>query len=1041
MSAIQKAKDLFKTITGTTKNAVLGSVPGTTQFKQNFQALGNLPVGLGVFGSSTNGAFAAPQPNETTVRIHDLAKPKEYLGGKVGQYLGNSLEFAMQALPPVTQGIGEVAQVGFSTKGALGGGLLFGGTQAGVNALKGNPLMTGVPQAGLLGGFFGGKGFGPAEAVGERLPTNNQPGFIRLPGAPEDTSVLGNIPKSTDQIIPGKGSQLKPQLDQPSLDYIKELTQKQSEAGKGVSFGIKGKAQSFLNDIKEKFVDTNAPIEDAVSAAEKRGNYKVLPKNDIRLQIDRVLRSKTLASQFAEDNGLVSAIKTAPDINALDQYMIAKQAETVGKGGIQTGRDSVRDQQLIKDLGPTYEPIAKAVNNYSRLLLDYSVKSGLISQDLANGLIKKYPDYVPLNRIFSEGELSGPVGNGKSITSLSSQSVIQKLKGSTREVASPIESLLLKTQDAFSQGERNVAARQLASYKDLPGFKGLITEVGEGKPSNHTFSFLDNGVKKTFDTTPEIAAAAKNLNQEQMGLIGKILSVPTRILQVGATGLNPGFIASNVVKDEVTSFVNSNKALQTSVANPVNFVQALFSAVKHDDLYKEVVRNAAGGTSFDIARDQPGLSVQKIRNPVGYTVRNPGELLRAVENIVGRSEELGRIKNYKGTYDALLSEGRTAEDSRLLAAKAARDNTTNFARHGSWGRVLNWAIPFFNAGVQGSRQLVGGLRDRPLQTASKLAVGVFTPIAAITAWNLSDPQRKQAYQDVNEYEKQGNMVIIPPNPVKNSKGQWQVIKIPLSQEVSNLGSIVRRTMEQANGLDPVKFGEIASALIASGTSQDLSSPNKLASSLTPQLIKPVIEGVTNTNLYTGKKIVPDYLTSQPADAQVRPNTSGTARILGGLTNTSPLKVDNAIGTIAGGLGRNLQNASDFILNKTGIIPDNQVGGESVGANIERRFSGATGGNLLDKVYTDSTNLQSVESRVKSLADQGKKTEAVKLIQANKSLFAKRTLLKSARSEVDKLSGYRNKINVSDKLTPEQKKQALDLINQQLYKISTALYAK
>lgn len=801
-------------------------------------------------------------------------------------------------------------------------------------------------------------------------------------------------------------------------EYIKELTEKQQQAGGSDGpTGLKQKASNFLAEVKAKLVDETAPLTDILTASEKQNKFKVLPKQDIRLQIDRALRSKNLASQFAEDNGLVDAIKKAPDLNALDQYMIAKHAANVEKQGIKTGRDLARDQQLIQDLAPQYEAIAQQVNQYSRKLLDYAVKSGLIDEKLAKGLVEKYPEYVPLNRIFSELEQPNFRGTGKGVASLSRQTVVQKLQGSEREIRSPIESLLLKTQDAFSQGERNIAAKQLASYKSLPGFEGLIKEVDAGSRAPHSFSFIDNGVKKTYATTREIEAAAKALNVEQMGILGKIISTPTRMLQLGATGLNIPFVVTNVVKDEVTGFVNSNRAAKTSILNPANYVKALFSAVKHDELYKDLVRNAGGGTSFDIARDAPNLSIAKIRSPKMYTVRHPLELLRTIENLVGRGEELGRIKNFEGTRQALLKEGRTLQDANLLGGQAARENTANFARRGSFGRVINWMIPFFNAGIQGSRQMVRSFQNAPAQTSTKVAATIFTPIAVATVWNLSDPQRKQIYADIPQHEKENNIILIPPDVTQDERGRYNVIKIPLPPGLSNLGTIVRRALETTQGLDAIKFGEIATNLITAGTSVDVTSGNKLASTFTPQLAKPLVESTTNTNLFTGQRIIPDYMKNRPAELQTRPGVTPIATGIGKLLNVSPLMVENFAQTQLGGLGSQL------------------LGKESPIGNLERRFKKASGGELLDRVYEDSTKIQAINSQAKSLLEAGKKEEALKLIQSNKDLLMKTSKVKTIRSEVDTLQEYKNKVKADTRLTQEQKNKVLTLIQQKLNELS------
>jgi len=779
-----------------------------------------------------------------------------------------------------------------------------------------------------------------------------KPKTIKVSATPQVEGANGSTIQENQKIrlTNQPSTDIIPEIDTDS--YIKEQVLKQENARSSVGTN---KIKTFISDLKEKFVDKGSPIEDVLSEAEKKHNFNVVPQNDIRLQIDRVLRSRSLAGQFAQDNGIDRVIREVPDINAFDQYLIAKQAIDVSEQGFKTGRDLTKDRALVRQLESVYEPFAKQIYSYSHKLLDYSVESGLISKELAISLKKKYPNYVPIQRIFSELEKGNTViGGRRGTASLSKQGIVIKLKGSEREIASPTESLLVKTNDMFNQGERNKAAQMLASYRKLPGFEGLIRPLKEGEKAPHTFSFVKDGKTYRFETTPEIEAAAKNLTVEDFGLIAKIFSVPTRILQMGATALNLPFTVTNLLKDQVTSFINSNKAAKTSLLNPLNFGRALFEAVGHGDLYKESVRNAGMGTSFDIARETPKLTINKIRSgknvgtKIAYTVTHPEELLRAVENIVGRTEELTRIQQYGGMKNALINEGRTAIDAQLLASKAARENTANFARSGSWGRVLNKVIPFLNAGIQGARQLDRSFQNNPKGTVAKLTIGLFLPTAAVTAWNLSDERRKTVYEDIDKFEKENNLILIPDNPTKDEQGRWNVIKIPIPPGLANLSSLIRRPMEAANGLDPVRFKEIASNLITAGTSFDLSSGSKVASTFTPQAIKPFIETTTNKNLFTGKDIVPSQMRNLPPEEQVYNYTSQAARDLGARLNMSPLKVENFIKTSMGGVGSQLINAYDIALGK-----GDKAGGESILNQLNRRFSKASGGKILDDVKKES----------------------------------------------------------------------------------------
>ena len=798
--------------------------------------------------------------------------------------------------------------------------------------IRGEGLKTafGVEQSALLG-----RGTGPTKQEVLDIAMGFGPG------------VIGSITKRAAPKIITTGER-----------YVQELLEKRRIAKEiDKEKGIISKAGDLLKQIKTKLVDFAAPIEDTLASTLKKEKITLLPEAEITPQIDRVLRAPVIAGQFVKNSGLERVIREVDNLDNLEQYLVAKQAKAVRARGIETGRNPTKDDILIEEFAPKYEAQARIVTEYSQKLLDYSTETGLISKELATKLKQIYPDYVPLQRVFSEIERTGKFTGGKAIATLGKQTAVQKLEGSIREIESPIESLLMKTYDVFKQGEKNKAAQILVSYEKLPGnpFKLRRLDIGESAP--HTISYFDKGKKVTFETSKEIADAAKALNVQQLSILGKIIALPTRVARLGITGLNIPFIAANIVKDQLTAFINSARGLKTSIVNPNNFFRALFSAVKHDELYDEMVRAGGGGTSFDIAREQIPKTIKKIRSgksagrKILYTVTHPSELLRAVEDIVARSEEFTRLQQFRGTKKAALKQGLLEQEANIQAGRAARESTVNFARRGEWGTVLNTTFLYLNAGIQGSRTLLRSFQQRPVATSLKVVTSLFLPTASVTAWNLNDPERKAAYEDIAEYEKENNLIIIPPNPTKDEDGRWNVIKIPLAQGLNSLAGLIRKPMEQAFGLDPVKFNDIATALI--GTVSPITiketEEGKVAlgrtalSTLTPQALKPTAEAVTNQSFFTGFPQVPQSLEKLSPELQVKPRTSGTARLIAKPLKVSPIKVENFIKGTFGGVGAQVVNLMDKALAGLDIIPSTQVGGENIAEAISKRFSKARGG--------------------------------------------------------------------------------------------------
>lgn len=1061
-----------------------------------------------------------------------LLTPKKILGNAAGAGL-------TLAGPGISRGIESGLTAAFAPKLAM---QLAAKTSLGLGEEAAAPALEALLKygGGAVSGAAIGAPFNVASLAQQGAPLNKQTitkaagqgaafgaGLgVGIPLAEAGVKGIANAGAKAIDSIPKVSADYNPETNKTfdANKYVTEQTQLQKDAQ-----GKTSKLAQAKNEFATKGLDALSPIEKPVERAAGGRNNTV----SLRDQLDRSLRSDTIAGQYAKDAGLHKIVNSVKDTKAFDQYVIAKHAADLEANGIKTGRDLGKDAQLVQSLGPQYENQSKALGLYNNKLLDKTVDYGLVSRETANYLKQKYPNYVPFDRIFSDSELQGK-GNGSGPASLSTQTVIQRIKGSDRQIHSPLESILAKTHDVIAQGERNQAAKAIADTRNIPGnplgikplrtaedvlarqdaykqlselkparnylqkaisdtqnqirdvtsknkqaagvvaakvndlterikattaegqpltgvgakkfpefinsagrgsiedlanaylqiqdpaFKGQVDKVlrqdlklgsladtlsqtsdqlntvmtKRGELFNEaklhadaqakgldTISTINNGIKEIYQTTPEVAQAAKSLNKQQLGLVGKILSYPTRVLRLGATGANLPFAAANVVKDTASSFINSQHPLRASVANPKVFLQALSAAFHHGgENYSELVREGAGGTSFDIARNSAPDTLAKIRSErnigtkVLYTARHPSELLRAVEDTIGRSEEFGRAKEYFGNKEAALKEGKTSNQAVAYGADAARNNTVNFARAGEYGRVLNSVLPYFNAGIQGSRTLLRNIRDRPVQTGAKIVISASFPVAAATAWNLSDPKRRAAYNDIQDYEKQGNIIIIPPNPKKDANGRWNAIKIPVSQEIANVNNVVRNGVEAMQKDKGINFPALAGNLTGTATSLNTQSPRQLAGQVIPQAIKPGIESLTNQNLFTGNKIVPDNMKNLDAKDQYGQNTSGTARVLGGATNISPYMIDNTIRTSLGGLGQTGVNAADNALAKLGVIKPEEIKGKSITSGITGRFSGAQGASQyapIDKALKDNFDKLKATSGYKTLSSDDK----------------------------------------------------------------------
>ena len=479
-------------------------------------------------------------------------------------------------------------------------------------------------------------------------------------------------------------------------------------------------------------------------------------------------------------------------------------------------------------------------------------------------------------------------------------------------------------------------------------FDEALSLAGTKAGDENTISWLNEGFKEVYKVYPEIARAAKGLNAQQIAPIMRVSANAVRIAKLGITGLNPSFAMTNFIKDQFTAFVFTDATMET--LNPFNYVESIYSTFKKNGLFSDMAKYGAGGTFLDTSRAAGRETIASIRSKknlvsrVKYIITTPKEWLRTVENIVGKTEEITRAHQFNANRKMFLKQGRTLKDANILAGRAYRDTTVNFYRRGEWGTTMNSMFLYLNAGIQGGRTLVRNFKTKPLKTSLKLVTSLYTPIATATMWNLNDPLRREAYEDMEEWEKKNNIIIIPPNPVKDENGKWISWKIPIPQGLNSLTVPVRRGIEQGYGLDPVSMQEIASSFLGS-----VSPVEATASSLgtfIPQIIKPTVESVSGYDFFREKYILSEKQQGLDPDLQVYKSTSGTAMKIAsvlGSKGVSPVRVEHWLKKTFGGNASLGLHYSDQLLASLKAIPEAKIGGESVTESVMRRFTKVYGG--------------------------------------------------------------------------------------------------
>ena len=763
-------------------------------------------------------------------------------------------------------------------------------------------------------------------------------------------------------------------------DYVNDLVKEQKLARKGEQPTLRERWQDFKADMREKFVDRFAPIEDKIKNQSEQ--------LEMRNALDRTLRADGISEAFIRDNNfdkLITGFKNKKELQTFDQALTAKHALELEANGIETGRNLAKDKALVKATSKRFAKEFKQVREYSDKVLQQTVDYGLISQDTANYLRKKYPDYVPFDRIFSDKELATQMKHGVGVgeASLSTQDIIQRIEGSSRSIDSPLNALITKTQDMIQQGERNKTAELLASYAKDPKNPFQLRELkpdesADGRP---TISYLDNGKKRTFLAAPEVARAAKNMNREQMGIILRALAAPARLLRMGATTVNAGFTMANVVKDFVGATINSKGGFNSM--NPKSIVSALGAAFHHNgDLYAEMQREGVLGNIYELTRNASDLNLNEIRshkNILTRSLHNAKSPLKTLENTIGRSEDFGRALQYVANKKYAKRKGMSESEAIKFAADQARWNSTNFLRSGTYGKAINAIVPYSNANIQGQRITLRRMKENPARYTGKIALGIVAPTVAAIALSYSNDENKKIMENLPDYVKENNVVVIGPGAKYNKEqNKWEgVYLVPVPPQFSPLHRQLHNMVRSAMTGQQFDTGKAVGDAVEQVTTVNPMEIRRTGAQYVPQAVKPFVETWANKNLYTGQEVVPEGMKNLDGKDQWDNSTSLTARKVGELTGLSPKQIDNAFRTSTAGGGQNLLHGMDFAIAKATGASDDEIKGRSMLDSVVGRFYAPKGTSQSSYFY------QSLEKAAKDNKLSGSDLELYQALTSRK----------------------------------------------------------
>ena len=453
-------------------------------------------------------------------------------------------------------------------------------------------------------------------------------------------------------------------------------------------------------------------------------------------------------------------------------------------------------EKLGRDLPPEtltrLEGAANRVGAFVDDIRDLLVRSGVYDEATAAQWRTDFPHYIE-TRILDHLDDPTFIPPGGRI-SLSDSGVHRlTLEGTEQAREDPIISLMAMAFQAERRAAKNQAAGAVYRWRDVdPDLASLMRELGPGEVPDKArgetrLSWFDQGTKRDFAVSDWLAKAISFQNgwSESPVLEGVRKGSGAELLRMGATQRNPIFaLGKNTLLDIPTYLIKMEAEYgpQHTLRIAQAYGEALAESFKGYNPFGESTIQGArkrfyeqgGAQAGYVNVDQTNLAswARRLERSAGY--HNPaagGTALRGARDLLATIwdvatfkwvEELGsRIEDTPRVAAMRLAEDAGAPP--LRATMEGRIVTQDFRTGGELTKVLNQWVPFFNVGFQAGPWMFNLVRDHGKGGVAALTTLVVAPTIAAEAWNRADPERARANDDVPDYVKKANIVIIKPS--------------------------------------------------------------------------------------------------------------------------------------------------------------------------------------------------------------------------------------------------------------------------------------
>lgn len=388
-------------------------------------------------------------------------------------------------------------------------------------------------------------------------------------------------------------------------------------------------------------------------------------------------------------------------------------------------------------------------------------------------------------------------------------------------------------------------------------------------------------------------------------LANALMYIPARIARAGTTSLRATFtLITNPTRDiqafRVLTQTNASipTILQTWFKLMADGAYASFTGkpfTKDGQALYDFAKRSGLQQAMRLTQNTPMLKSVR-RRLLGRTklqaILDVNSHLELVERFLSFPELATRLTEVKLLAKELnidLEGQMTAAEVNTLLL-AGKEVTTDFTAAGSLGRLINRAVPFFNANIQGPRALVRATSRNPAKVA--LRMGEMSILAAMN-WYLNKDE--EWWKELTSDEKYMYSWI---------QEDDTLLRIPRAFEIQGIAMGATEAMlDSWYNQDPEAVKEWFGSFTKTAIPVNFNNPAIVP---LPVLVDEFADQLANKDHFFDRPIVPRSLEREAEENQINEYTSETAKFLGKLFGgVSPMRVDHVIRGVFGGVGSDI----------------------------------------------------------------------------------------------------------------------------------------